>query len=279
MTTKSILAIFFSILLLSSCNQDKIDQLSEENSEYQADNAEKDSTINEMLKTFNDIQENLNMIKEREGVLQIADPEVSKESMIADIQLINDLMIQNEELNKKLSAQLKNSNYKLSEMRKMIDNLNKQIGLKNQEIARLNQLLQAKDSEIGELYFSVDSLKFAVNQKDQVIQETTDELNTAFYAFGTYKELKEQNVLTKEGGILGLGKTESLKDDVNLDYFTKIDIRKQKSFLIYAKKAELVTKHPKGSYKFMGTDKVDSLVITDPAEFWKAGKTLVIVVD
>lgn len=279
MNIKSTLVILFLVVSLFSCNQDKIDQLSEENTEFQVDNAEKDSTINVMLRTFNDIQENLNLIKEREGVLKVTDPETGKQNMIDDIKMINELMMQNEELNKKLNSQLKNSNYKLSEMRKMIDNLNRQIELKNQEIAQLNQLLKSKDAQIGELYFSVDSLNYAIGKRDEVIEQTTDDLNTAFYAFGTFKELKEKNVLTKEGGFLGLGKTESLKDNINMDYFTKIDIRKQKSFLIYADKAELITKHPKESYEFMGNGKVDSLVIKDPDAFWKTGKTLVIVVN
>ncbi len=279
MRTKSIiLSLIFSTLFIS-CNQDKIDQLSEENSEYQADNAEKDSTINNMLQTFNEIQENLNVIKEREGILQATDPESGKQNMIDDIKAINELMKRNEELNAKLNKQLNNSNYKLSELRKMVDNLNRQIELKNQEIAKLNEQLQAKDAQIGKLYFSVDSLNYAVGQKEEEIEKVTDDLNTAYYAFGTFKELKEKNVLTKEGGFLGLGKTESLKDNINMEYFTKIDIRKQQSFLIYADKAELVTKHPENSYKFMGDEKVDSLVITNPEEFWKAGKTLVIVVD
>jgi chromosome segregation ATPase len=273
------LALLISLQLLFSCNQDQIDQLSEENADYAAENARKDSSITEMLKTFNEIQANLNIIKEREGVLQISDPEKNEQDMVADIQLINQLMMENEKLNEQLNKQLKNSNYKVAELRKMVENLNKQIELKNQEIASLNQRLQAKDAKIGQLYFSVDSLQYAVDQKEDVIKDQEDELNTAYYAFGTFKELKEKNVLTKEGGFLGLGKTESLKDNVNMDYFTKIDIRKQKSFLIYADKAELITKHPEESYEFYGNDKVDSLVIKDVEAFWKAGKTLVIVVD
>lgn len=273
------LPLLIILILLFSCNQDKIDQLNQENANYAAENAEKDSSITGMLKTFNEIQANLNIIKEREGILQVSDPEKNEQDMVADIQLINQLMMENEKLNEQLNRQLKNSNYKVAELRKMVENLNKQIELKNQEIASLNQRLQAKDAKIGQLYFSVDSLHYAVGQKEDMLKEKEDELNTAYYAFGTFKELKEKNVLTKEGGFLGLGKTESLKDNVNMDYFTKIDIRKQKSFLIYSDKAELITKHPEESYELFGNDKVDSLVIKDVEAFWKAGKTLVIVVD
>lgn len=275
---KSFAAIGLCIFLFA-CNQDKIDQLSEEKTELEGENLKKDSTIDNMLQTFNEIQENLNAIKEREGILQVSDPESQGQSMVSDIQTINELMQKNEALTKRLNQQLKASRNQSAQFRKLIENLNRQIELKNEEIAKLNVLLQKKDSKIADLYFSVDSLNYTVEQKEKSLEETKNDLYTAFYAYGTSKELREKNVLTKEGGILGIGKTESLKDNYNVDYFTKIDIRKQKSFLIYADKAELVTKHPKGSYKFMGDDQVDSLVITNPDEFWKASKMMVIVVD
>lgn len=268
-----------AISFLFACNQDKIDQLSSEKDSFKEEAAQKDSTITEMLGAFNEIQANLNLIKEREGLLRLSDPENGKQSILADIQTINDLMIRNEQLSKNLNQKLKNSQKNVAEFRDLIQNLNRQIELKNAELSRLNELLQKKDARIGQLYFSVDSLKFTSNKKDEDIKELIDENNVAFYSYGTYKELKEKKVLTKEGGFLGLGKTESVMDNVNLDYFTKIDIRKQTSFLIYADKAELVTKHPEGSYEFRGTNGVDSLVITNIDAFWKTSKMMVIVVD
>ena len=35
-------------------------------------------------------------------------------------------------------------------------------------------------------------------------------MNKAFYACGTYKQLKAKGLLTKKGGFIGLGKTKSL---------------------------------------------------------------------
>jgi len=267
------------LITLFSCNQDKIDQLNEEKDEYRNEVADKDSTINDMLKTFNDIQSNLDEIKTREGLLTISNPEDEENTIVRDIQAINQLMKENEKLRDQLNRKLRNSNVKMSEFRKMIDKLNRQIEEKNLEIAQLNEALQRKDARIGQLYFSLDSLNTQVDQREQEIEATKDDLNTAYYAYGTFDELEEKKIVTKEGGFLGLGKTESLIDNMNLDYFTKIDIRKQKSFLIYAKEAELLSKHPEGSYEFAGEDKVDSLVITDPAAFWKASKLMVVLIE
>jgi DNA repair exonuclease SbcCD ATPase subunit len=266
-------------MILFSCNQDKIDQLNEEKEEYRNEVADKDSTINDMLKTFNDIQTNLDEIKTREGILSVSNPEDEENTIVRDIQAINQLMKENEKLRDQLNRKLRNSDVKMSEFRKMIAKLNREIEDKNREIAELNEILQRKDARIGQLYFSLDSMNSQVEQREQEIQETKDDLNTAYYAYGTFDELEEREIVTKEGGFLGLGKTESLIDNVNLDYFTKVDIRKQKSFLIYAKEAELLSKHPEGSYEFRGEEKVDSLVITDPEAFWKASKLMVVLIE
>lgn len=277
---KSIFFISISLsMILFACNQDKVDQLNDENEEFRNEVADKDSTINNMLKTFNDIQINLEEIKTREGILSISNLEDEENTILRDIQAINQLMKENEKLRDQLNRKLRNSNVKMSEFRKMIDRLNRQIEEKNLEIAELNEALQRKDARIGQLYFSLDSMSTQVDQREQEIEETKDDLNAAYYAYGTFDELEEKKIVTKEGGFLGLGKTESLIDNVNLDYFTKLDIRKQKSFLIYAKEAELLSKHPEGSYEFRGEEKVDSLVITDPAAFWKASKLMVVLIE
>ena len=46
---------------------------------------------------------------------------------------------------------------------------------------------------------------------EQEVEVKTEKLNTAFYAIGTAKELKEKGVTTKEGGFIGLGKSTKVK--------------------------------------------------------------------
>lgn len=281
---KNIIFILSFLVLLTSCNQDKIEQLSNDKTELNTKNAKQDSVLNEMLASFNGIQANLNEIKLREGYISINAREDALEGEIAeninrDIALISDLMKENEAMISKLNDKLQNSNVKISEFRKLIARLTSQVEEKNVEIARLNELLKNKNGEISLLYFSVDSLTYSNKVKDRVIQNKENQLNEGYYAYGTYKELKEKNVLTKEGGLLGVGKSQTMKDNFNKEYFSKIDITKQKSFLIYADKAELITTHPTGSYEFKGNEgKIDSLVITNVEDFWRASKYMVIVV-
>mgnify|MGYP005843731523 CR=1 FL=1 len=279
-----ILILSAIFLFLFSCNQEEVDNLSSQNQELKGDVREKNKEINQLLGTFNSIQENINEIKKREGVLKVKTGENNTEYDIdhinQDIELISDLMKKNENLMEDLQRQIDQSKSENKELLRLLGNLKEQLNMKNQEIAALNSALREKKIKIGQLYFSVDSLSYANKLKEQKLKKTSEQLYEAYYAYGTFKELREENVVTKEGGVLGLGRTESLKDDFNKDYFSKIDIREQTSFLIYAKKAEVLTNHPKDSYEFRGDgDQIDSLTILDPEAFWAASNYLVIVIE
>ncbi|HNV95212.1 MAG TPA: hypothetical protein PKG63_01960, partial [Bacteroidales bacterium] len=117
-------------------------------------------------------------------------------------------------------------------------------------------------------------------KKMDVIAQKTEELNTAFYVIGSKKELMENKIITKEGGFVGIGKIEKLREDFNKDYFTKIDITSLNEISINASKAKIITSHPNGSYKIeMNGKKVDKITIIDKKTFWSVSKYLVIVIE
>jgi len=281
------LLLGFGIIASSilACDSTKIEETKQENDRLQSETESKDSLINVMLTSFNQIQDNLNEIKRREGMIEIKSVDSSDNgtlelSINEDIELISKMMQENEQLIGKLQNQLSQPNDKVDQFRKLVEGMQQRLKDKNLEIAELNEALERKELKIDQLYFRVDSLSHTNQMKDKEIEQKIDEINKAYFAYGTFKELKDKNVLSKEGGFLGIGKTQELKNDFNQDYFSEIDMRKQKSFLIYADKAKLITTHPEESYQIMGSDdKVDSLVILDTEAFWKASKYLVIVID
>jgi hypothetical protein len=88
--------------------------------------------------------------------------------------------------------------------------------------------------------------------------------------FGTKSELKEQRILV-DG--------EVLQADFNKDYFTKIDIRKDKEIRLYSRSAKMLTSHPISSYTLQrDINKQYVLTILDPQQFWATSKYLVILV-
>jgi len=142
----------------------------------------------------------------------------------------------------------------------------------------LNDMLVGSDDDFraleGELYTIIAQ---NAEQNSQIVR-SIQEANTAHYMIGTLKDLKKQNIINEEGGVLGIGKRPVLNNDLKTDGFTKIDFRKVTVLPINSKEAKLLTIHSTQSYKFeRDKNKVKQLTITNPNEFWRLSKYLVIV--
>lgn len=237
-----------------------------------------DSSINEFIRGFNEIQDNLDVIKEKEKIVSASskDAETRKtkeEQIIADIQTIYDVMNKNKQKLSSLRSKLNSSNKKNEELEKFIARLTTEIEEKDSQINNLK-------TDLERLNIEMSTLVTTYKEEVQASDVKTEKLNTAYYAFGTTKELIKNGVLTKEGGFIGLGKSQKVKEDFNKEYFTKIDITSVTSIPLGAKKAKLITTHPAGSYKIEGPEgKAEKMTITNPEEFWSASKYLVIVIE
>lgn len=229
---------------------------------------------------MNEIYDNLAVIKEKENLIttnfnmsQGEINETMKDKIVADIEAINNLLQENKQKMASLNSKLKKSNLKVVELEKLIANLTAQLNDKDAEIAGLQNQLASANEQLKVLFEEY-------NNRIEEIGEQTDKLNTAYYCYGTSKELREQGVVTKEGGFIGIGKTEKLSKDFNSKYFTQIDITLVQQIDLKAEKAKLITNHPTDSYSIEGeAGKADKLKITNPEKFWSASKYLVIVVE
>jgi DNA repair exonuclease SbcCD ATPase subunit len=295
---KYLLAVLM-IPALAACNQDKIDQLSSENETLSTRTVELNQELETYLKTFNEIEANLKEIKEREESINLrAEDNVeyqeadTRTAMVEDIKAINALMAENKEKMAELQQKLDDSG---AEFKKMVNNLNYRIKQKDAEIAQMKSAVDSLSVEKEQLAQNVETLTKTVDtlsvlkneqmalieaQKTKIDEQITS-LNTAWVAIGSSKELQNENVVVKEGGILGIGSTETLNKNLNEQAFSKIDISEVSSIPVLAKKVELITTHPEGSYEFeMNEDeKIEKLVILDPTKFWEASKYLVVKVD
>lgn len=288
---KKVLFIAF-VVALTACQQGKIDRMQSTQDSLASVSSEKDSQILDFVSAMTEIQENLDSIKQMQNIVQVESSAISegqvsdKDKILSDIQVIADLMQKNHDLVNKLEKQLGASNSKVKELQRAIAVLNRQIEQKDAEISTLQAELEKLNIDVSELNKRMNEMSVESMRKDQVIQEKTSAIesqtiaiNKAFYAFGTQKELIENDLVEKEGGFLGLGKTLKMKQDFNKAYFTEIDIREFSTLELHVKKAALITTHPAGSYHFEGDKTVESFVIDDPKEFWKTSKYLIIEVN
>ena len=242
--------------------------------------AQKDNEINDMIATFGDIEEGFREITEAQSRVTLAksgEGTNSAKRIKENMQFIQQTMRQNKELINKLKQQLRDSSFKSEQLKKLIDDMQAQLEQKEVQLQALREELDKKDIHIAELDEQVAGLNENVaalteenTQKAETISTQDKQIHTAWFVFGTKKELKEQNILDKG---------EVLQSNFNKDYFTKIDIRIDKEIKLYSSSAEILTNHPAGSYTLQRDAKKQYVLrISDPQRFWSTSKYLVVQV-
>jgi chromosome segregation ATPase len=202
----------------------------------------------------------------------------NKTEMIREnIRSISEMMEHNRELIAKLRQQVRESSVRSDEFKTVIDNLVQQLEDNDAQLQKLQAELQEKDIHIAELdqtvanlNTSITSLKEETANKAATIVAQDKQINTAWYVFGTKKELQSQNIYEK-GRVL--------QSNFNKNYFTKIDIRIVKEIKLYSKSVKIMTAHPTSSYQLIqDANKQYVLRINNPQNFWSTSKYLVVLV-
>ena len=282
---KRIVISLLALTVLMACNNKKEEKnLASQNTIDSLTDIvnQKNNELNDIMSTFNDIQEGFREINEAEGRVNIArnnGETNAKADIMENISFIKRTMQLNRERIAKLREQLKESSFNTSKLQATIESLNKELESKTARIEELQAELDSKnahiahqDKQISELNTNVNSLTADNAAKARAVEQQDKQLNTAWYVFGTKKELREQHILE--------GTNKVLKgNNFNKDYFTKIDIRVDKVIKLYSKSAKLLTNHPAGSYSLDKDARgMYTLRITNPTTFWSVSKYLVVVV-
>lgn len=277
------LALGLTIIAFMGCKDDrKVADVAgfSQNDSLQKIIAQKDNEINDIMETFNQIEAGFREINEAENrvsLMKDGEGASRRQQLVENVQFISNTMKENRALIDKLRRQLRESSVKSDNLKKTIDNLVAELEEKDNQLQQLRAELDAKNIHISELdqtisclNTNVSDLKTESSQKSATIQAQDKQLNTAWFVFGTKKELKEQRII--DGSRV-------LESNFNKSYFTKIDIRVEKEIKLYSKYAKILTMHPSDSYTLQkDANKQYVLRITNPQIFWSTSKYLVILV-
>ncbi len=242
----------------------------------------KDSLINAVFADINSISENLALIKSRENLITVAGAAEGGRRPVAeinnDIAAIDRLLQENKEKIASLqrsAALLRKANLRIASLEKMIADMNTQLGEKSAEVDRLREKLAQMGIEVESLSQEVAVRSAEVESLSGEKIELQNQLNTVYYIVGAEKELRDAQIINKQGFI---GRTLTVGRNGNLDSFTAADSRLLTEIPVGQKKASVVTSHPEDSYQLVtGADKiVEKLIITDPVRFWESSKVLII---
>jgi hypothetical protein len=285
---KHITLILLSLLIISGCGKKKEQQildLQAKNAELAMQFDQKDSLMNELMNLMNDIERNLSDITAREKVITDAPSDEKRmnvdvrNKIMDDIILINNIIEENKKKLALLREQLKKSDINIAGLQENIQLLVGRIEGKEQEIAVLKDELVRLNFKISALNSTVDTLREATAVQSRVISQQDaliGEMNIIWYVTGTKKDLTEKAIIEKAGGLFSGEMV--MSEVINPDYFSTADMRKLSKIDFKAKKAELVTVHPEGSYKFIEENEmITGLEILNSGEFWKSSRFLVIM--
>ncbi|MCX7743056.1 MAG: hypothetical protein N2167_00680 [Flavobacteriales bacterium] len=285
---KNYIFLLLTAITLASCggaSNAELERIRRENDSLKSLSADAMATSDMYYADINEIFENLQEVKRKQGIITRSSSgggEISadKKTLIQeDILLIDQIMAENKQKLEALRSKVKKGDKKMAELEKMIANMQQLIDEKDQEIASLKAQLESLNIELENLTASYDKLALENASNKETIAKQTEELNTVYFAIGTFKELVENKVLDK-GGAFAVKAGAKLSSDVNINYFTKADLRSLNEIKIGAKKVTLKSSHPQDSYKLETVNgKVEKLVITDGQKFWKNSRYCVIMLN
>lgn len=281
---KKILCMALCATMLVSCEfyTKREKELTAQNETLTTTLAEKNAALESAMQAIADIQEGFRAINEAEGRVNIqsqgGEGLTDVDRMRGDILFIQQKMEENRQQIEQLQKKLKAGGAEMESLRKVLTNLQKELDAKVARIAALQGELAQKNIRIAELDSAVvmltgdvNSLQQVADAQQEVIEQQVAQLHTAWYVYGTAKELKDQNIL-RGGKVLS-------SSEYNKDYFTEIDIRVDRTFPLYAKHAQLLTTHPAGSYEFTkDADKSLTLHVLDFEAFWSVSRYMVVQV-
>ena len=280
---KKILCFVSCLAVLTSCDyftREK-EQLTAQNDSLTVALSEKQFALDQAMQSIADIQEGFRAINEAEGRVAIqtgVEGVTDAQRLKEDLQFIQQKMEENRKQIEQLQKKLNSRGSEAASLRKVLANLQQELADKTASIAALHSELAQKNFRIAELDSAVVMLTTDVNTlqeitdaQHEVIEQQVTQLHTAWYVYGTAKELKEQNIL-KDGKVMSSA-------DFNKNYFTEIATRDDSVFPLYAKHAKLLTVHPAGSYEFTKDEsKQLTLSIIDAEAFWSVSRYMVILV-
>lgn len=272
----------FVALFAVSCNQDKIDALTQQVDSLQQVNDMNEQKMNSYFALITEVQSNLRNIKQTElGILDEAQGSEgvnsdSKQKIQQDFESIHRAFQDSRTKLDSMENALKKAEGKLPYLRGLVAGLQKDLKASEKTIKDLKAQLDEKNIKIASLdstVASISAIRDSINEVNTAnmaaIQQQDEELNTAYYFLANKKTLKEKGLKNLQGAT------------INESLCTKVDIREFKELPLGAKKAVILTNHPTNSYSLVkspGDDKNLILKITNYKTFWSVSKKLVIQV-
>jgi len=270
----------------TACNKEELEQLRKEKQQLSEQIARKDSTIQALNQMNSRIEKNLQLVIDRRGIDSTVLKSIRQSNLEQRLEGLQEAVSTTQDKMENLRSQLRGARYQAGRYREKVGKLQDTLQMRSDSIQKLHKDLMAKAKQVEKLVNQAqqkDSTIIRLKKENEdyleALQKKTKLVNTAYVATGDEKELEENEVIVKKGGFLGLfGQTPVLDPRYNQASFEEFSIPHGREVTIKAqkRKVEVVTPHPKNAYLLEENGETTVLKITDPEQFWRAGKYLVV---
>lgn len=298
---KRLFIIILIILFFAACNENQTSEpvsqtrLEKENRELKEEIAKRDRFIKTAMKIIREVDESLEQVNNTHITLieESHEMKTNQKARWKEIgsHMLNEIETMNEYLkkskNKILSLETQLSDYKkkfndfnlivrslknaILQKQEAIDSLKKEIKQHMEKIAELRKEISAKDETI----YEQDQI---IGTQEEMIAGISSKLNTRYFIIGTKRRLKQEGIIQKKGGVLGMGTTWVLSPSLKNCKFKCID-KSHPTIIVGAKVKQILPERDKRSYDIAnikdGTASV--LVIYKPDIFWQSRYLAIII--
>ena len=285
-------SLVMATMILASCYRQQYEEQAQRNDSLASLLASKNSELDSLFTTLNQIEENLASINTRYNQVQelrrgtsesnsgIGSPADIRAQISDHIANIEQLLAANKQKMASLQAAASQRPKENARLTELINRQEERIEAQEAKIAELLTELENNKLLIDQLNKNVSDLTAANKEKDQTIKQQAAEANRCYYVVDTYAHLRENGIAEKRGGIIGLGSTIATNPEMLMEYFTEIDRAKVTTIPVNMKKVQVISCHPSNSYELIADENdnrtVAFLRILNPSKFWEQTRYLVI---
>ena len=282
--------IFVFSFMMAGCGKSpEQTEMERQNAQLKQELASKDRFVEDVTSTINDIHTKLENTWALEKNILRRNPTFEEGKMLSGpdmkakimdrISTISSILSENRKKVASLQQKLAESKTQYAALSKMAEDLKKTLDDREKTIALMQTQVMNLQSEVKSKTQVITARDETIAERDAAIENQTKQMNTVYYAAGKKSELKEKNIISREGGILwGLfGTTTVLTNTFHESDFTPLDKSKDMLIEIAGIVDEIVPERDPASYTT--EEKPDHhtlLTITKPEIFWRESHLAII---
>ncbi len=222
----AILAIVFGIVWMNAAKENKA--LVQSNEDLKTLYESSTQTIDEITASLEAIDEDLSGQLFTQSEIPDLSPAERQKRLIGTIANMREQIEADKKKIAQLEAQLASSRTQLRGVQETVNRLKASIAEKETIMAELQDRLGIVNETLEEerrlSQMEIAAREQTIMEKDAALTEAEWEANNIYYVYGSRRNLMDQDIIDRKGGILGIGRVTTVTKNLDLDKFDQINL-------------------------------------------------------